>query len=428
MSFSDPQIGASIGDVRDFYELLVLLRILGPCIGPRTHGTLRTPGSDELLYTPLRRFLDRLCWMCDYEPGGDTVNSIAIEKSADCPIFWLATTYKRVQVIQTHLTEIIGLLSSAHGLSASASYDLEQKICNKCIDFASKRVKHYAKLLVRLSEQCRKVLNSSDAQLAQDLSHLAILERSPGELCARADHFRNSESLKLLSRRVSSVESPSTWSMLRHYIGRLGSWHHASRTLVSYASMRPQIFANFRVMYLATPKPIVLPRADGFTALHSVLTRLFTGQEQLELKRGIEALQRLRGFDLDLKLREAYDDKNFKPRVHAEVWLLEHFNRSDMPFLDDDRYVGCSKPSCYCCNLYILHRQGKSMQRPTHGNVWTNWQLPLHHDSSNHSLRTSLMSRMISKFKEDLRNRIISPTTNHGHIPDTTTGLTLSDM
>ena len=417
-----------MGDVRDFYELLVLLRILGPCIGPRTHGTLRTSSFDELLYTPVRRFLDRLSWMCDYEPGGDTVSSIAVEETADGSVFWLATTYKCVPAIRPHLTEIIELLRSAHRLSAKDSHDLERKICNKCIAFASKRVKHYSKLLAHLIEQCRKVLSSSDEQLAQDLSHLARLESSPLELCTKADHFRDSESLKLLSRRVASTTSPSMWSMLRHYIGRLGSWHHASRTLVSYAGKRPQLFAEFQVTALPTPKPIVVPRADESTNLHSVLSRVFTEHEQLELKRGIENLQRLYSFDLDSAFRKAYADKNFKPRVHAEVWLFEHFYWSDLHFLDDDRYVGCSKPSCYCCNLYFLEHEEGSIRRPCHGNVWTNWQSPLHQDGSKHAVDANLRSAMISKFKEDLKNQIIKPTTNHGRIPDTTTGLTLSDV
>ncbi|KAF2171580.1 hypothetical protein M409DRAFT_33007, partial [Zasmidium cellare ATCC 36951] len=214
---------------------------------------------------------------------------------------------------------------------------------------------------------------------------------------------------------------------LRHYIGRLGSWHHSSRTLVSYASERPQVFAEVQITARATPKPIGVPRANETTNLHSVLSRMFTEDEQLELKRGIEILQRLRGFDLDSAFREAYADKNFKPRVHAEVWLLEHFYWSDLHFLDDDRYIGCSKPSCYCCNLYILERQDRSSQRPSHGNVWTNWQSPLPQDSSKSLFDANLRSAMISKFKEDLKNQIIEPTTNHGRIPDTTTGLTLSD-
>ena len=415
-------------DVRDFYELLVLLRILGPCIGPRTHGTLRTTNFDESLYTPLRRFLDRLSWVCDYDPGGDTVTSIAIEETADGSVFWLATTYKCVPEVRRHLTEIIELLRSAHCLSAKDLYDLELKICNKCIAFATRRVKHYSRLLVHLFERCRKVFKSSDEQLAQDLSHLTRLETSPLDICTKADHFRDSESLKLLSRRVASTTSPSIWSMLRHYIGRLGSWHHASRTLVSYAAERPQLFDECRVTALATPKPIAVPRADESTDLQSVLSRMFSENEQLELRRGIETLQRLYGSDLDSEFRRAYADKNFKPRVHAEVWLFEHFYWRKSHFLDDDRYVGCSKPSCYCCDLYLLEHEEGSMRRPSHGNVWTNWQSPLHQDGNKKAVDASLRSAMISKFKEDLKNRIMKPTRGHGRVPDTTTGLTLSDV
>ena len=47
--------------------------------------------------------------MCDYEPGGETVSSIAVEEAVDGSVLWLATTYKCISVIRPYLIEIIKL-------------------------------------------------------------------------------------------------------------------------------------------------------------------------------------------------------------------------------------------------------------------------------------------------------------------------------
>ncbi len=43
--------------------------------------------------------------------------------------------------------------------------------------------------------------------------------------------------------------------------------------------------------------------------------------------------------------------------VHAETLMMEHFYFNQLHFFGNDRYIGCSKPSCYYCDLWEPPRQ-----------------------------------------------------------------------
>jgi hypothetical protein len=50
----------------------------------------------------------------------------------------------------------------------------------------------------------------------------------------------------------------------------------------------------------------------------------------------------------------------------------EHIHVNRVSFVGNERYIGCSKPFCYCCNLYASFHPGLCLPRPCHGNTWIN--------------------------------------------------------
>ncbi|KAH6703094.1 hypothetical protein BKA61DRAFT_494212, partial [Leptodontidium sp. MPI-SDFR-AT-0119] len=46
-------------------------------------------------------------------------------------------------------------------------------------------------------------------------------------------------------------------------------------------------------------------------------------------------------------------DKDFKPRVYAELNLLGYFYIKRLAFVNNNRFISCSKLACYCCYYYI---------------------------------------------------------------------------
>jgi hypothetical protein len=79
-------------------------------------------------------------------------------------------------------------------------------------------------------------------------------------------------------------------------------------------------------------------------------------------------------FNILDRLLTLYKDKSFRPRVHAELILLEFYHVNRLPFVDDDRFIGCSKLACYCCYHYISAHPGGFIRPPSHGIRYLNWR------------------------------------------------------
>ncbi|PMD30803.1 hypothetical protein L207DRAFT_612083 [Hyaloscypha variabilis F] len=72
---------------------------------------------------------------------------------------------------------------------------------------------------------------------------------------------------------------------------------------------------------------------------------------------------------LSPKLREECQKKTWRPRVHAELILLDLFWSQNLEFVENDKYIGCSKPACYCCYHYITVHPGRFVPPACHNNL-----------------------------------------------------------
>jgi len=142
-----------------------------------------------------------------------------------------------------------------------------------------------------------------------------------------------------------------------------------------------------------------------------------------------ETLNNLRIFDVSTRFVKEYTDKNFKPRIHAELLLLAHFYHRDLEFVNKDRYIGCSKPSCYCCDLYIRCHPGNFVVRPSHGNLWMNWRAPvppLDDDKAAQKHTAKVLNDMVKYVRRDVLFQIESKQPRRSRVPDSTTGISTS--
>ncbi|KAH6722575.1 hypothetical protein BKA61DRAFT_702089, partial [Leptodontidium sp. MPI-SDFR-AT-0119] len=67
---------------------------------------------------------------------------------------------------------------------------------------------------------------------------------------------------------------------------------------------------------------------------------------------------------------------HFKPRVHAELNLLECFYTKRLAFVDDNRFIGCSKPACYYYYHYICLYPGGFVRLFSHRVRYLSWRPP----------------------------------------------------
>jgi hypothetical protein len=204
-------------------------------------------------------------------------------------------------------------------------------------------------------------------------------------LCHFSYRQRSSECMKALQKHAGDgtaemAESESrqqAFLLTRHYIGRLGSHLRAAKLLVTAGLKLPDLFDGFAIQTRPSLRPSSLPPpTDHLTTLEGILRRMLPkGSREMAMYR--EALTAMDAmFNIQERLCAVYQDKNFRPRVHAELTLLEYFYREQLSFVDDDRFIGCSKPACYCCYHYISQHPGGFVRPPSHGIRYLNWLPP----------------------------------------------------
>lgn len=142
----------------DFYDTLFIQCLLQHASTSQFHSqSLSTPRKTPIIRSDWHRFLDYLCFLCDWKCGGRGVAALGAEKAAVGTIFWLATTTTSPEAqdeIQSHVSDIIGLLNqSIHRTTMKTG--LITEIAQLSIARSYTRVRHYRRRLGSLIEAVR---------------------------------------------------------------------------------------------------------------------------------------------------------------------------------------------------------------------------------------------------------------------------------
>jgi len=246
--------------------------------------------------------------------------------------------------------------------------------------------------------------------------------------------------MRELQRHIGEENSTSntdeskqrSFLLARHYIGRLGSHLKAAKILVMAGQRLPNLFDSFSVEVHPSPRPPVLPPpVDQSTTLSGILKRMLPKDSE-DTPRYEKALQYMdTKFNLLGRLRDQYQDKDFRPRVHAEIHLLEYFYKQNLAFFDDDRFIGCSKPACYCCYHYISHHPGGFVRPDSHGIRYISWRSPDivdPDDQKEKNHQRDILNKVIEQIRLDAFRQIEQRVGPSPWRPDSTTGITISQQ
>ena len=94
-----------------------------------------------------QQFLDDLCWMCDSRCGGKAVTAIAVEKSSNSTIFWVAANQDPKIHTVAHLKWVLEKLAQYASGTPQRRGQLVVEIRIKSIRFSGDRVKDYRQKL-----------------------------------------------------------------------------------------------------------------------------------------------------------------------------------------------------------------------------------------------------------------------------------------
>jgi hypothetical protein len=123
-------------------------------------------------------------------------------------------------------------------------------------------------------------------------------------------------------------------------------------------------------------------------------------------------------------------ERDTKTRVHAELLLIDYFERNLCNFLaQGEKYIGCSKPACYLCHMYITQHPSRYTIPPSHNKIYVGWRPPdVYVGESGVSRLLQVQERilllMIDLVRNDLSSEIKSRNMRLPFHTDSTTGIT----
>lgn len=429
--------------LRRFYEPLILLWLLKPVQTP-TETFPEKPQHSTSFFPLWKRFLDSLSWFCDPLPAGYTVSSVAAQDRPKGNCFWLASPHS---YSLERLKQVLCVLETVSEKSDAEQKAITDDLTMDAIKFGRKRVETYCE---KLAYEAREVMKLAQFSLApptqaqgrsptdhtpskdlldaiQDISNTG---KDPEVACKKACAFAHSLELKRLVDDSVNIDNFSRWGEIQRLISRLTTWHVAMRHVVSFAAKFPELLMDHTCESIRLPEPITLPKSDSKSNLRSALGRMLPKPEGEQITRTYDDLLNFKGYDLENDFAERIGSQKMLLKVHAEVYLMEHFYLNHFEFVYDYKYIGCSKPSCYCCHHYMRNHPGHFVVRKSHGTLWMPWSPPLLSRIEEDPIRKhnlSVMNRVVQHIREDVFDSIETQVTRRRRLADSDSN-TVTDL
>ena len=378
------------------------------------------------------RYVDKLCCLCQFKPAGDAVVSIGAEDFEGCMRLWLATNNPKTTPKALRLLRHILIKLKEASVGKEEDLDkLSEEICRMSLALSPAKINNYRSSLRRqvqrikessaepnvesMSVFCTSSLadkQRSDESVVQALELLIKQTETHQNLCQHTMQFRSETGWTTLLQLSDKYAGP--YKSARHIIGRFCSWRTASQFATRLSNAETKAVPD---LTLHKNGPIAIA-----PTVEQVLTEVFGQQGPIVA----DAARKL------AYAQELLDELREKERtcvLHAEIAVAHHFDSHNLRFVDGDRYVGCSKPSCYACTLYLELQIPEFAHRPQHGNAWFRWCLPdaVDRDGNADASATIRLARdMASEVRKDIAKCIIGGHYGHRRLFESTTGISQS--
>jgi hypothetical protein len=366
------------------------------------------------------RFLDGICFLCDFKRAGKSVVSIGVEQGTGGAIFWITTTELYQESTECHLREILHLLTKRSDEFSSGGLTLAE-ITRHSVERSKDRILDYTKRLERLvsderlkyegSVQCDGKMstyrlfpcgissNSNEGAVVLSGIEAVLAEKECLiRLCEAAYNFRHSSKYALLKKPTESPTDDFRTSA-RHLVARLGHWQKTAASTVLHTPAFLPIIRN-AIVRSVQPPMLETTRLGLDENLQHLILRVFPTFRGSTMCDSL--LERVQKADSLIHwLRSTIVNTKLKTKLHAEVTMLEYFHFKSMQFFDDDKHIACSKASCHCCALYFMYHPLQTQQRPCHGNAWVQWTVPFWTEGVPiNNLNMAILRRMTNTTRE----------------------------
>ncbi|KAK4496860.1 hypothetical protein PRZ48_011309 [Zasmidium cellare] len=413
-------------DIEDVQKLL-LLKAMSQYVPNDQHKAITSQPREKLAndgYKTWRRYLDNLSYLCDFKSGGKTVVSLYAQDAANDTVFWLATNHPGGETknrMRNHLVFILNELSS----TPRSIDDPTQAIMQQSIKLSADKVKHYYNKLVAELESIRAESPSSQTSGDRRIPEIVMdkLQRATGDDELQNHHMLCSAACEIVSssgyNRIAELSVPpgSRYKKVKHYLIRLCSWYTASRYVTKYWGMFAEELRGATVEIVSLDQFHQTTNVNFPPNVRDALLWIL-GSQQQPFASALQ--QKLTPAGALLKTEGGRARGSI---IHAEAALAEFVHFHEMEPLYEDRYVGCSKQSCYGCKIYLSKHPGGFEQRPSHGNAWFKWYPPRLREQPDDRETSSLLRRMAMVMQADLKDTLLGSNLGKRQLFESTSGV-----
>tara|TARA_R110002003_G_scaffold95_1_gene7237 strand:+ start:15165 stop:15947 length:783 start_codon:yes stop_codon:yes gene_type:complete len=167
-----------------------------------------------------------------------------------------------------------------------------------------------------------------------------------------------------------SKSASDAFARLAHFIWRLGATRSAVNRVVEAMMIVPSLRRISHIRQVPAPKIVEKTLDANLVNPHEVLYDVIADSKNVNPLQCENAFKRLCELDrpVDRPVKNAMvARKVVVTRVHAELQIADKFSRSkDKEFVANDKYIGCSKPACYFCYLWLCNHKHDYVPPATH--------------------------------------------------------------
>ncbi|VTT68168.1 unnamed protein product [Fusarium fujikuroi] len=451
MGVGPPRVDKYMRLLSRLFEFLALFHILKRANGPHT---VSQPPTD--LQSTRRRFLSSLCFFCDYQKGGKTTTSMALEFLGNgVVVFWIASNVSPNNRVIAFLSTVLETLQREPNSTDTERETLTATLTARYIEFAAPRLRKERAILHRSMRFCETYLTTNLGTIETPGKTEVIAKRyladkkvgvtalldwftqfsataDPLILCQAAYNARHAPQMATLEAlRQELIVAPQgtaeAFRSVKHLIGRLAEKIRIPINLVNDSRLLRPLLDSYEIRRVEAPVAAKMPMADGLRNLDSILRRMLPAGDS-RLKDMQAYLGQLDGsIQLEDAIRAMHDDDKTNHGVHAEIQMLEDFHRNRRKFVGNDRYIACSKLACLCCRLYFKWHPGRFIEPESHQKSYLTWR-PIDLPEGGGSQHWLDQRRVLANVSKELSNlvqeQIISQQQPNPWQPDSVTNIT----
>jgi len=373
---------------RSMYPKIALLEALA---GWKDGYTRRGHSSDSICEAR-RDFLDSFAYLCDIEKGGPTVTAAALQRLPLSNILWLAANKGIRRDVKIYAERMLQLLQV---VNPGNQVEVQDDVLRLAVQTCHSRIKYYKGVMQPYARNCRMklrqekgngmgIVRSFPALILPLIISVNILRSKLKKLSEPSlattlvglvDFCYAMRGTEVEEIRARSKVVDDDFRKLAHYIGRLGATRSSANTVVRAVMKVPDLRNISGIRTVEAPESRDMTIDPEYMSPYEIVRAICidsASQNPLQIQSALRAIVDIDSPTNGIGGARAHLESRriITTRVHAELQLADSFSRSKhMKFVDDDKYIGCSKPACYFCYNWLSNHKHQYIPPSAHNKI-----------------------------------------------------------